>query len=174
MNKKQNNLSQVLKIVIVLSFFSIVLILIFLFFNRNNSVIDSTVDNTNINFNPPTENEQKAGDLQKEEIINEEENPSVEYAKVIIVDASQYENIVEVRAFVSNVIKDGSCKFTFSKKDQSFSTETPAKADASTTTCITNDVSIDEFSESGVWEVEVTYTSDGIVGSKKSTVEVSI
>jgi len=175
--KTKKNVKKVIifALIILLAVLSVIYII-----GQTNSVSDeenaaNQVTNDDlINFEPPTEQEQQSGDNQKEDLVKDNNSSNTENAEVVIVDSSQYQDIVEVRAFVSNIIRDGTCTITFSKNGESFSSETPARADASTTTCITNDVSINDFSESGVWEVEVRYVSGEISGSTKSTVEVSL
>lgn len=119
-----------------------------------------------INYNPPTDEEKQAGDVVKED-INTEPQQLPSSAEVVIVDANQYENIVEVRAFVANVIENGLCSFIFTQNDLEFMKEKPAYADASTTPCTNLEVDRTEFPTSGQWKVKVIYTSTIITGSSE-------
>jgi len=161
---------------------ALILFIVFLVFStnifslKNQNSDSSSEDENSINFDPPIETEQNAGNDQKEEIVNQEEieqKPQTDTSvEVVIVDSTQYGSEIEVRAFASNIVKDGVCKITFSKDTASFSREVPAKADASTTPCLTLDVPRSEFNFSGTWQVEVQYTNEDASGITKSTVEV--
>jgi len=129
-----------------------------------------------INLDPPTEIEQNAGNAQKEEIVGQQDlqKPTQDstIVSVVVVDSSQYDSEIEVRAFASNIVQDGTCKITFTKDTASFSKEVPAKADASTTPCLTLNVPRAEFNSSGTWQVTVEYIGNNATGSANSTVEV--
>lgn len=166
---------------------TIILLLAFMFVLEKKDVInfytstaeDSTSLETeadNIILNPPTDEEVNAGNEQKQEIIDQqdpEQTPQNEnIVDVIIVDSTQYDSIIEVRAFASGSVKDGTCRITFTKSKTNFSKEVPAKADATTTPCLTLEVPRSEFNSSGIWQVEVVYTSENTSGTSSSTVEV--
>src|SRR5687767_866100 len=69
------------------------------FYKRKTANQDAWVDG--INYGPPTEEEQQSGDDKKEEIVDQEENQPepTQDANIVIVDASQYDSEIEVRAF---------------------------------------------------------------------------
>lgn len=127
-----------------------------------------------INFGPPTEEEQAAGDEKKEELVAEEESPPElpDEASVAIVDASQYGNEIEVRAFISNVVQNGRCIITFENAGESLTKTVDAFADATTTPCINLVVPRDEFTNTGEWTVTVEYRNDTIKGSATSTLNI--
>jgi len=142
-------------------------------FKDNDNTGEENNATNKINLEPPTEQEQAAGDKQKEEIIDEEENTSVpDGAEVIIVDANQYDQEIEVRAFVSNLVEDGTCTITFTKADLKIVKEVPANADASSTPCVTLTLPRSEFSETGTWDVSVTYSNTRIMGTTSGTMEI--
>lgn len=136
----------------------------------------SGVEVNKINLDPPTDIEQNAGDVQKEKNVQQQDSEpptqGTKAASVIIVDSTQYDSIIEVRAFASNVVKDGTCKITFTNDDTSFSKEVPAKADASTTPCLALNVPRADFKTSGTWQVTVEYITANISGTASSTLEV--
>lgn len=136
----------------------------------------SDPETSKINFDPPTEIERNASNTQKEEVVgqqNPEQKPQDgNTVNVVIVDSTQYDSEIEVRAFASNIVQDGTCKITFTKDTASFSKEVPAKADASTTPCLTLNVPRTEFNSIGTWQVTVEYTSTNATGLATSTVEV--
>lgn len=138
--------------------------------NKDDDINTESV--SNINFDPPTEQEKSAGDEQKKEIVEEEKQSKPDTAEVVIVDASQYNDEIEIRAFVSNVVKDGTCNYLFENSGQKVEKSSLAKADASTTPCFTLVVPRSEFAKSGVWDVTITYTNDEITGSTSSTIDI--
>lgn len=131
-----------------------------------------------INLDPPTEEEAKAGDEIKEDIIKNEaeqqQKPTTDktLAEIVIVDSTQYDNEIEVRAFVSNILKDGTCTFEFTNGSEKITKTMPATADASSTPCMTLVVPRSEFTKTGTWNLTVSYDSDTASGSSKSSVEV--
>jgi hypothetical protein len=144
------------------------------FYQKPKSETPAVAENT-INYDPPTQDEVKAGDIQKDIITNEPaKEPAVE-ASVVIVDAGQYDEDIEVRAFVSNVIKDGECTYIFtSDTGTTLEKKTLAYADASTTPCITLKLQRSEFSSGGTWNVKVKYTDTGstITGNTSKNLEI--
>ena len=123
-----------------------------------------------INYGPPTEEEQAAGDKQKEEIVRKaEENSALpDNATVAIVDANQYDQEVEIRAFATNVVADGQCIITLQQGNQTVTKTVDAFADASTTPCINLSIPRDEFKSDGEWAVTVEYRNDTIKGSSQT------
>jgi len=140
----------------------------------------SNSDNQTINYDPPTAEEKNAGDKQKEKIIDSsneiitESEDKPDSANILIVDANQYEDFIEVRAFVENVIEDGTCTYTFTKDSLELVKTSQAFADASTTPCIAISVSIEEFAESGEWRLVVNYASSSAEGSAETKLEIEL
>ncbi len=125
-----------------------------------------------INYNPPTEAEATAGEEQKQKIVEQQTQTLPSSANVVIVDANQYGDDVEVRAFISNFIEDGKCNIAFTNGSSSFEKEVPAFGDASTTPCVTLTLKKSDFSTSGTWNVEVAYTGKTVSGSASTTLEI--
>lgn len=130
------------------------------------------IDDINrVNYGPPTEEEQLAGDKIKEGLSEDrEENQSPpdqkQTAVVIITGVGQYGDKVEVRAFTEHY-EDGTCTVTFTKGSESFSVDTPAYRDATTTTCTNPNIDRSRFSSSGVWKAQITYESPNASGSSE-------
>lgn len=126
-----------------------------------------------INYNPPTKEEQEAGDTKKEEIVehnkvevNTENNTEKsKNTDVVITDAGQYDNTIEIRAFVPNHYEDGSCKFTLTQGSLKVEKETPAYRDVSTTICTNPLIARSDFTSSGDWKVVVNYIAPGASGT---------
>jgi flagellar basal body-associated protein FliL len=185
-NKNSKNKSKINnKIIIILAV--IIVLLLTLFVLERTGVINLYISTPNgsssldpevnkINLDPPTEIEQNAGDAQKEKIIVQQDaelpSQNSNTVSVVIVDSTQYDSEIEVRAFASNIVQDGTCEITFTRYTTTFSRVVPAKADASTTLCLTLDVPRSDFNSSGTWQVEVKYTSLNATGLAGSTVEV--
>lgn len=123
-----------------------------------------------INYGPPTDDEKNAADTQKtknqekEEQRNDSEKQSNTGASVIITDAGQYDNVIEVRAFMPDHYEDGICTIVFTQNSQTISKETPAYRDASTTICTNPLIKRSEFPTAGKWQVIVKYKSPGASG----------
>lgn len=132
-------------------------------------------DNSAQEFSPPTLEEKEAGDRKKNEIIegeNQSGGESQANVGVVIVDASQYGDTVEIRAFATNILKDGECTFAFSLDQLSFVKKTPAYADASTTPCVALSLPASEFEKTGQWSLEVSYEAEGVGGKSSTTLEI--
>lgn len=141
------------------------------YFNRDKT--DQLTTNEAINYRPPTEEEQQSGNSQKDRAIQEEDSrnnspdPNKQTASVVITDAAQYDNTVEVRAFIPNHYQDGSCIITFTQGNQKVEKSTPAYRDASTTICTNPLLDRSEFSISGNWQVVVSYKAGDVWGKSE-------
>jgi hypothetical protein len=135
---------------------------------RNEDKPSDNIPTETINFNPPTEEEKKAGDNVEakknttpvsSQGTQQNTNPGagIGSASVAITDASKYGDQVEVRAFVSNIVSDGICTYTFTSGSKKVIKTSPAKADASTTNCLTLNFNVSELSGSTKWTVTVKY-----------------
>lgn len=163
------------KIFIVLSI--AVIALLTLFFLEKRQIINlfgednSNTSTDGINYDPPTDEEKQAGDQQKFENSKPEgtETPSSDGDKksvnVIITDAGQYEDIIEVRAFMPSHYEDGTCTITLRKDSHLITKETPAYKDVSTTICTNPLIKRSDLPTSGTWQVTVSYESEGGIGT---------
>lgn len=126
---------------------------------------------TAINFGPPTEEESKAGDEKKQEIVDTENSSSVQDpdpgVTVLITDAGVYSGVVEVRSFIPNHYEDGTCEIVFSQGNSTFSRQTPAYRDVSTTICTNPLIKTSDFPSAGTWTVMVKYNSPTISGTSQ-------
>ncbi len=92
---------------------------------------------------------------------------------LVIVDASQYDSIFEVRSYV-NSSEQGTCTYTFSRGSQKITKQTNTLANGTTTSCTTLDVNITEFSTSGDWQLVIDYLSSSKSVSGQTTKTVAI
>ncbi len=146
-----------------------------LYSRDQSSTSDSPKPTNTVNYDPPTEQEQSAGDEQKAKIVEEESSASTnkpETAEVVIVDASQYEDEIEVRAFVANVLEIGTCTYIFKNGASTITKSQSAYPDASTTPCTTLVVPRAEFANPGSWNLTVTFESTTVKGSKTQEVVI--
>ncbi len=146
------------------------------FYKREKPVQETVTQPVNtINYDPPTKPEQSSGNDQKDKIVSQDsvQQPKQEEVEIVIVDASQYENEIEVRAFASNILENGTCIFSFSLAGQATITkETAAYADASTTPCITLTVPRADFAMPGDWQLTVSFSSANYKGNASQKVVI--
>ncbi len=134
-----------------------------------------------ISYSPPTQEEKSSGDEIKKEVVKKQEqedsqkkdNPEQPYgqqptnssnATVVITDAGQYDDVIEVRAFVSDRYQEGTCKITITKDSLYVSKTTQAYKDARTTICTNPLFDRSEFKQAGEWLVVVEYSSQNYSG----------
>lgn len=128
---------------------------------------------TKINYDPPTKEEQQAGNEQKQEIVDSQAAQSQSStATVIIADAGQYGNQVEVRAFVTNVIQEGTCTSTFTRGTTVVTRTVAALKDAKTTRCTNVAIPRSEFASAGTWDLTVTYRSTTAEGKTNKQINL--
>ncbi len=132
-----------------------------------------------VDYGPATDEQKKAGDEQKKENQAQEHSddvPATTKAEVVITDATQYDSVVEVRAYTPNVYEDGgTCTAVFKKSGATqVSVSHAAFRDASTTQCGALDIPRSSFGQSGEWSLVVTYnsaTSNGSSPVKKVSIK---
>lgn len=138
--------------------------------STTNTKASSSSSKGNISLDPPTPQEQEAGDTQKERNIKRDADLSDGSQKrspnIVVVDASQYDDTVEVRAYISNIYEDGgTCEVTFTKGQARITRSTEAYKDATTTQCKPINIPRGEFKSAGQWQVTVSYSSPTASGS---------
>lgn len=143
-------------------------------------------DAQEINYAPPTESEKQSGDTIKESVSPKESDESettdpdndpatLQPVTPIITSAGQYDDQIEVRAFIPAIFEtDGQCTITFTKGSEIFTQSAAGIADATTTRCDTVVIERSNFPSSGNWQVKVTYESNTSYGeSDATTVEIN-
>lgn len=128
-----------------------------------------------ISYGPPTAEEKRAGDGQKKQIADRENKVSAaenasNSTTVLITDAGQYDNTIEVRAFMPDYYKDGTCTIAITKGALKVEKSTSAYRDVSTTICTNPLFSRSEFAESGEWKVTVVFTSGSVSGKSEEKI----
>lgn len=131
-----------------------------------------------IDLSPATEEEQAEADRHKEALVKQEQQQTSAQSSgrsvpVTIVDASQYGQDVEVRAFATGVYEnDATCTITFSRNGQTVTKQVAAEKDSNYMRCGNVVVPRSEFPSAGEWTVEVRYNSASATGSKQQTINV--
>ncbi len=155
-------------------------------YTRTSDSNESQTDVTTV-IGGPTVEEASAGDKQKEGIekastraegdskatIDQNSPESSGQADVVIVDATQYNIDVEVRAFVSNIIENGNCTITVTKDSYKIERTVPATADATTTQCQSLLLKTSDFPSIGTWTVIVKFTSTNATGEATASLEIT-
>lgn len=125
-----------------------------------------------IRYSPPTDEERRAADSQKDSNIEREKldkAPSDTISdEIIISDASQYDRTIEIRSFISTIYKDGTCTFTIKKNNLVVSASSTATRDAKVVICSNPLIDRSKFSEPGDWEVTITYKSSDLSSTAQS------
>jgi hypothetical protein len=124
-----------------------------------------------INYAPATPQEKVESNQHKEDSVNNQiqtntNNPTKDVTP-IIVDASQYGSVIEVRGFVPQITEsNGTCTYTF-KGTSTFTRQQAAVADATTTRCPALDLPTSLFAP-GTWNTTITYISSAHTGTSES------
>lgn len=138
---------------------------------REESITPS--EDRTINYGPPSENERRAGDEIKQEIVKQSESDiapsnSRESVGVAVTTAEQYGSQVEVRAFIQGVIEGGgTCTATFKKDGHTITSSSEAFIDATTSQCKPIFTDRGEFPSGGGWALTVSYDSKGYTGASE-------
>ena len=181
MNRKSKRLRTIIPALVVVFACGVALTL-YKTRHDNNAVTPSS-DGESINYAPPTDQEKNQGNVQKEHTARDEARQndtdtstakSQKVVSVVITDASQYDDIIEVRAFVPNYYQDGTCTITFTKDGKTISKNSPAYKDISSTICTNPKILRAEFSLAGEWKVTVSYESkdSSAHGSKSQSIVI--
>lgn len=111
-----------------------------------------------------------SNDNASESYAEDEAKKSID---VIITDASQYNDEIEVRAFMPSIVESGTCTVVFRNDTEEFRVDEVAYADATTTICTNSIIKRSMFKEKGNYTVQVVYESDRYSGvSEERIVEI--
>lgn len=118
-----------------------------------------------INFDPPTEEEKNQSEQHKQELIRQSQLGQTQPAPPksvipIITDASQYNDNIEVRAYVSGIIESGGkCNLTFTQGTQQLLRTVDGLPDAKVTRCNPAVIPKSTFPALGQWTLIISYSS---------------
>ncbi len=141
--------------------------------NNRNSAKPANTESAGetINYAPGTDEEKAQTDKHKEDLANQQNQtppPTGGDKKVmpIITDATQYEDKVEVRAYIPSLIENGGkCIYTFRKDSAQVIRTVDAQAGPQTTQCESIGILASEFPVKGTWVLTVSYSSASSNGS---------
>lgn len=122
-------------------------------------------DENTVDYNPPTEEQRKAGEEIKQESIKSEEeaeqNDEADVGEVVvdITSVNQNNGQLQLRTLV-HTLDNGECTLTLSgPNNQSKQYSASTQSFASNSSCQGFDVPVSELS-SGEWRAEIIFTSD--------------
>ena len=157
----------------VILFISGLLILgssLYLIKSSDNDQVNSGKDTSrainDVDYGPPSDEEKNAGDLRKPDNVEQEKIESgaatdTRTAEIVIVDSSQYDEVFEIRSFISNVFEDGGvCTATFSRAGSTpVVASSTGTTSATTTQCGKISIPISSFATKGEWQLKLSYSS---------------
>ncbi len=137
-----------------------------------------TTSSDDINYAPPTEQDKQENDQLKENLgdTNKPGNSSTttssgQAVTPTIVDATQYGNDIEVRAFIPGIVEEGgTCTVTLTKGAESIKRDSAGIANTSDTQCSAFVIPRSAFSSAGDWSAVVSYKSGAHQGSSTTKV----
>ena len=172
-NARQKNSKKRLLIIAFIALL-IAIVIGYFFYQKSNTPEaekkTTTKTASGVNLDPPTEQEKEAANDQKTENIKRDEavssTPKTTTPSIVVVDADQYGNTIEVRAYISNLYENnGTCTATFTKAGTKVSKSSSGFKDATTTQCTPINIARSEFPQAGEWKYTVSYQSAAGSGS---------
>lgn len=149
------------------------------YMNRNSAPTKPATEEA-INYTPATEEEKAEADKRKEELANQQNQTPTppgnqKTVTPIITDAGQYEDKVEVRAYIPGVLENGGkCTHTFKQGSAQVTRTVDAQAGPQTTQCEPIGIPVSEFPSRGTWVLTISYSSSSSTGtSEPQNVEVN-
>lgn len=125
-----------------------------------------------INYDPPTEEEKKQAEDNKQRIVDEQNAPKTTGKKEVtpvITNASQLTQTITINAYVSGIFEDGgTCTATITQGSQTLVKTSQSFANASTTDCSPIRIDRSEFPSGGDWQVVIAYDSSAATGRSQS------
>lgn len=145
--------------------------------NQNNDTKSTPKPESFINYNPPTEQEQKSGDNKKPEIVNQEESRNTQQpttnsgkraVKPIVTYATQYNSEIEIGGYVNGIFEDGgTCTVTVTKDDKQQTKSVSSVKNVNSVDCPVMALATSSLSP-GTWTAVITYTSATAEGKSES------
>lgn len=159
-------------------FLAIILVLlsvfaIFLWYKGTQKSVSNTSEYTDtynkVDYSPPTDSDKKYNDQIKEGLPKTPQQPSAnerESVSIVIIDASQYDSNIEIRAFIEKIVEsDGECTLRLTGPGTTTTKIVPAIADATSTRCTNTSIPSTDFDKKGQWKLTVSYNSQKSIGS---------
>ena len=138
------------------------------FFGRSNKSVQDNGDTSH--------DDGKTDDGSTNNAKNDDEEKPVEtdeggkkVAELVIVDASQYGDMVEMRVGVTNLVEEnGRCEFTFMRNGVILTRTSDAIFSGTRIDCRTLEIPAKDFPAKGEWQMIVKYTSATAAGSSQT------
>lgn len=138
-----------------------------------NPVLPPSEPASNINFDPPTEEEKQASTAKKEQLVGkpgDESQPTTNSDIVVsITRAGQVGQVISVRAYVDGA-SSGKCDISFTKDGQDTVNQDVDIVFETTTSHCNADVDVSKFNVSGDWNMSITASKDGSVSEPTTQV----
>lgn len=138
---------------------------------------NSTTDNSTKVENTSTTSESVTNGSSNNTVEKTNDNSTINTSSevsLVIVDASQYTDIFEVRVYAADVVENGTCTYSFTSGINTVTKTTGATAGSSTSSCSAMDISISELSASNDWTLKITYMSGSGNYNGEITKDISI
>jgi cytoskeletal protein RodZ len=143
------------------------------FFGRKDKETQKQSDENNKTDNSTDNNSPSDEDNTGNNAKNEEEKPTTptdeqgkKIAQIVVVDASQYDDVFSVRAGVTNLTEEGgNCEFVFTKGQQTLTRASEGIFTGTSVNCQSIEIPIKDFPAKGEWQMVVKYTSNAATGS---------
>lgn len=141
--------------------------------NPDSSDASSSTSSPAVDLSEPTDEQQQAGQVQKEESLNSGQTPTStsDSLSVTITAANKNDNTLQIRSLISSILGTGTCTLTLTKGNVAVSKTSGIQAGPSNSTCAGFDVPVSELS-SGTWAIKIAVTSEGTSGSAQSEVQL--
>lgn len=123
---------------------------------------------------PKEENEQHSHAEQQKQSQAENNNETAPSAELDVhfTAVNQYEDTVQIRAEISELVNSGTCTLTLTKGDATITKTANTQASASISTCQGFDIPVSELSP-GEWNIHLTVTNNNNKGHATTTLTVS-
>ena len=139
--------------------------------------VTATTGSDGINYGPATSAEKKEAEQNKKQVEQRvaiqnqapgNNNSKQRTVQPVIVDANQYNEVIEVSAYVPGVVESGgTCTATLQSGDSRIIRAVPGVADATTTRCPIFSIKRSELPTGGSWKATVSYTSVAAAGTSE-------
>ena len=155
--------------------------------NRNDATKSTDVASSpqeTLNLDPPTDEDAKRADENKQEILRRDEELKTQQTttetsgkknvKPVITYAGQYGNSVEAGGYVNVFEEGGTCTATFTRGSAKITKTVQAIRGANSVNCPVMAANSSEFSQKGTYSVTVSYnsaTSTGVSDTKQLEVK---
>lgn len=142
------------------------------YLKSQNQNSDNSETSTQVNLDPPTNEQKQAGDKIKKDSINNEGTTSPEnVVNVSITAANQNNSSLQVRTLIDTVTSTGKCTLTLKKDSVTITKEAGVQSLSSSSTCTGFDIPTAELSE-GSWQLTIDFKNDNLKGTVSRSIDI--